>query len=369
MKTLRVARSACAFVCVAAFNACAAGGGALTPASSPAAPATAAQAKHLHKARVSISIKIPPRRHVRHGRGAHYLTPAVEGVLFTVTQPSNVYQGTNFFALSASEPYCSGGTGSNPLVCTLSISAPVGHDTITATTYDGPNSGSRVVSTGSVVQDIVLHTLNTIAIATSGVVVGLQAAAVNLYPAVGQSATIPILVTALDADNYAIVGPFDQPLAVSDSDTSGATTLSQTTVASAADAANLSVTYNGAALANALIVVTTNSPQDPNNGGPFSSTVILEPGLNYVTASPGLLSFAHANSSAQNVTIAGDTAPYSVTTDGDVSGDPDCSALATVTGSGVSFTVTPTPGTSGGLCWLNVQSNNTSGSIPVAISP
>jgi hypothetical protein len=70
----------------------------------------------------------------------------------------------------------------------------------------------------------------------------------------GTPATISLIVTVLDASGAAIFGgdPFSNPVTLSDSDTSGATKLSNATLNSPVDAGAVTVAYSGAAIAPAV---------------------------------------------------------------------------------------------------------------------
>jgi virginiamycin B lyase len=144
-------------------------------------------------------------------------------------------------------------------VCSGQIAAPIGSDTFAMILYDARNAAGHVLSTGTLTQTIVQNQANSVNVTLDGVVAALQ---VGLDPATvnaGTPATVAVTVNALDADGNVIVGPgvyvsvSGSPLTVylSDSDTSGATTLSKTSFG--APTTGITLSYNGAAIANPTV--------------------------------------------------------------------------------------------------------------------
>ncbi len=80
----------------------------------------------------------------------------------------------------------------------------------------------------------------------NGVVAALRVGFDNPNPPVNTTTTVKVLVSALDADGNTIIGPgvYDHPIVVADGDTSGATTMTTTTLNGPADPAP-TLTYNG----------------------------------------------------------------------------------------------------------------------------
>jgi hypothetical protein len=143
--------------------------------------------------------------------------------------------------------------------CTAQLQAPVGSDTFAVTLYDQQSAGGNKLCIGSLTQTIVANQVNTVNVALSGVVAGLQ---VVLNPSTvppGPAATIGVTVNALDAGNNIIIGPgyavdaFGNPVTVSltDSDTSGATMLSQTSFQ--VPVSGITLSYNGTTIPNPTI--------------------------------------------------------------------------------------------------------------------
>ena len=352
-----------ALACAAIIGIAGCGSGGRPPSSSlPNAPSST------QKATATFVVKIPAKGSSptsRRGVKPHFLTPAVEGISFSVVQqPATLNQGTVFYALTPQSSYCTGG-GASPLICTLDVQAPPGNDVFTVDTYDATSpGGGYITSTATLTQQINAQSANTIAITTEGVVSYIGVAIDDPFPATGPAQAVPVRVIAADADGYQIVGPFDSPLSLTDSDSSGSTTLSNAGPASSSDLSNLTMAWDGTALASpATITVSAQSAADGNNGGPFSATSTFSPGVSGAYAPPSSLTFAHVTSGAQTIAVTGvnTTGPFTVTSDGCVS----------VSGSGPAFTITPVSAT-GVFSPCNISVSGASGassSVPVLVSP
>jgi hypothetical protein len=177
------------------------------------------------------------------------------------TGPSTVTQVVN---LTPSDPRCAG----SPLTCTVVVDLLPGSYTSDINTYDqAPVAGSipvgaKLLSTASGVSiGVVTGTANHLGVRLDGVpstlaVTGLPAAAAGTAFSNPQSFS----VTAKDADGNVIVGTYAVPVALGDSDTTGATTIATTgadnppsgELLGSSDAATLA--YNGVGIAPATIV-------------------------------------------------------------------------------------------------------------------
>jgi len=199
-------------------------------------------------------------------------TPAEATVAFKIVVPAKptatrrVPRYVSASTQSASITVAAGaGTPGTPTVvncttvCTGQIQAPVGSDTFAVTLYDMQDAGGNKLSIGSLTQTIVANQVNTVNVALAGVVAGL---AVVLNPNTippGPTATVGVTVNALDAGNNIIIGPGEaidasgNPVTVtlSDSDTSGATMLSQTSFQ--VPVSGITLSYNGTTIPNPTI--------------------------------------------------------------------------------------------------------------------
>lgn len=138
--------------------------------------------------------------------------------------------------------------------CTAHIDAPVGDDTFTLSLYDGTNGRGPVLSTGTATQTVARGALNTVAIPLRGVVASVVISLATPNPQMGAPSTTAVSVKAFDASGSQITGatPFATPLTLVNSDTSGATALSTTTVNGPNDPPP-SLAYDGAGFVNASI--------------------------------------------------------------------------------------------------------------------
>src|SRR6202042_2847784 len=103
-----------------------------------------------------------------------------------------------------------------------------------------------------------------------------QTARDDPFPPFGKSSKIGVHVIAADADGYLIVGSYSTPLAVADSDKTGVTKLSATTLHSSTDASKLMLTYSGKKISSATVSVSA--------GKKIAAKTVLTPGTNGIVA-------------------------------------------------------------------------------------
>ena len=154
--------------------------------------------------------------------------------------------------------------------CSGNVDAPVALDTFTVNLYDNQDGHGNLLSSGSVTQTIVEKQANSVNITFDAIVAHATVALPNPTPLIGAPLTQTLTVNAVDAGGFTIVGPgvFDRPIVLALTDPSGATSLSQTTLASPHDTVTLS--YNGAAK---IVATVTAAVQ----GGPVDQTAVFEP--------------------------------------------------------------------------------------------
>lgn len=216
--------------------ACGGGGGsssALLPATLPAAGPTAPPSTA--PVSVAITVNIPSVASTASAaRRVHYVSAGTKSVAVT-------------YANSRSTADCT-------TTCSVTIAVQPGPATFTVGLYDASGGTGHVLSVGSTTTTIVNGQQNVVQIAFGGVAAKLSVALGATTVTAGTPATIPVTVSAQDATGYTIVGPnpFDSPIGLSDDDTSGATSLSSTSVA--VPGSSVTLAYNGAAnLAGARI--------------------------------------------------------------------------------------------------------------------
>jgi streptogramin lyase len=145
-----------------------------------------------------------------------------------------------------------------PQTTSITIDAPAGTDSFTIAAYDATNGVGTVLSHAVFSQQIASGVANALSASLNGVVSKASVSLSNATPPAGTAATSAVNVTAFDPDGNVIVGPtdYDHPVLLTNSDGSGVTSLSTTTVANASAAVTLS--YNGKALTSATV--------NPGNG-------------------------------------------------------------------------------------------------------
>jgi hypothetical protein len=226
----------------AVMCACSGGGstGSLLPRTGSApAPSSSTQ-------NVTLRFRIPSAQGATSARSRRplYVSPATQSALVAVNG------GTpQLIALTATSPNCTNSGGS--LVCTATISAPAGTDIFSETMY--ATATGPILSETKTSATIIAGVANTIALTLDGVVASIGLTLANATPPTGEAAQIGLTVTFKDAAGEAIVGsaPFANAIALSDSDKSGITSLSSTSVTSPAAASGVYVTYTGKTLTSA----------------------------------------------------------------------------------------------------------------------
>ena len=287
-----------------------------------------------------------------------YISPATKGVSIEVTS-AGVKPQTTFFILDAAKSYCSGGTTTAPLRCSVKVSAPAGDDTFLLRTFAKTTATGPVLATGRVVHRIKAGVDSTINLTTYGVVTYLQIALENSFPPTGKVNNLRVFVTAADPWGYQIIGSYLNPITMIDNDTSGNSKLSATSLASSADATGLTLAYNGKKTSPATIQATL---------GTLSTKALFVPGGSGIIGSPPLLRVAYfTTGTAVRLGGPGTVAPFSLTTTGDAAGNTSCANFVSVSGSGRDFVIKATGNL--GTCWLTTHDRSgRSGSLPVLIS-
>jgi hypothetical protein len=310
---------------------------------------------------VALHVIVPP--HPESSEKPAYVSPATQGVGAVVSQG-----GTHkkfFFALSPTEKYCSGGTATIALSCKLQLSVPAGKDTFVISGYAGTKPSGPLLSSATLVQSVKSGSRTVLKISMGGVVTFLQVALDDPFPPIGSKTSIPVRITAADAWGYLIVGQYAKAIAVTDSDATGITKLSATTISSSTAASKLVVAYSGKALKEpATIRVAIGSGSKPK-----PASAALTPGGSGIVASPSF-AIASFGSNAAVITLGGPgaTGPFSVSTAQDRARDAACSSFVAVTDlGGGSFAVAASG--SLGACWLSASdSAGHSAAIPVLVS-
>ncbi len=217
----------------------------------------------------ALVVKIPAPAAAGHAVRPSYISPSTQSLAVSVGGESSTVVAN----LTPSSPGCVPATGSTPLTCTVTVTAPVGSDTFTVTMYDGLNASGNVLSKGSVTANVSANQTTPIHVVTNGTVCAISVTLGNPSPPQGTAATIPVTVAVYDAAGNVIIAPgsYSAPIALSDSD-SKYTTLSTATVTAPGQPVTLA--YTGGPLATATI--SASSPGIP--AGKITNAVLTPSG-------------------------------------------------------------------------------------------
>ncbi|TAM75475.1 hypothetical protein EPN44_08430 [bacterium] len=131
------------------------------------------------------------------------------------------------YDVSSTSTSCTSVSGGR--TCTFTVNAPAGSDTFALIIWDKPSGTGNQLAAGSATQTITVGTSNTLTIPLNGVVSKIALSLANPTPPQGTPTSIPMTITALDADNNTIStcsscppadNQFANPITLSDSDTS-----------------------------------------------------------------------------------------------------------------------------------------------------
>ncbi|HET6896378.1 MAG TPA: hypothetical protein VFH72_13425 [Candidatus Baltobacteraceae bacterium] len=155
------------------------------------------------------------------------------------------------FDVSQGSSSCKSASGGGR-TCTVGINAPAGNDTFVVSAYDQPGGAGNVLATGTIVQTVSSSATSTIAVDLTGVTASIKVSLNGTIAQSGTAASIPIVVQALDASGNTILGAYDRTITLTDSDSSGHTSLSVTSIIASGTAVALN--YDGSYMsANAVI--------------------------------------------------------------------------------------------------------------------
>ena len=288
--------------------------------------------------------------------------------------PNYVSSSTQSASITVAE---AGGTPGAPTVvnctsvCSGTVSAPIGGDTFVMNLYDAQNAGGHLLSTGTVTQPIVANTANSVNVTFNGVVSSLVVLP-GASGTAGTSATIPLTVNVRDADGNTIVGPgvyasaggTALTIALSDSDATGATSLSQTTLTQPTGGVTLG--YTGLAIAPATISASaTGLTTASSNFTPALQPIVYSGPLNGTTPQITLTPFSTSGAFAASE-VGWTNAPYNKSLTATAAAG--CSTVGTTSpSSGTSFTTTAAASPNSGTCTLTLSDFSGGSTTAVAL--
>jgi hypothetical protein len=231
----------CATVATLVLNACAGSAGSGPPPSG---------SRQTSSAEIAITLKVPAETRSTRRRVPAYVSQATRSAVLTI----NASLAVAFDTTAGSNANCT--SGSAATTCTATVAAPIGVDTFSLSTYDGGlNAMDRptgnLLSTGTLVQQVLAGTANAVNLVLSGAVHTLAVTVPSNTLTVGTPGRSAVVVDAFDADGFAIVGSpayvdaSGNPLAVtlSDADPAGTTRLSGLAISGSGGSVTMS--YDG----------------------------------------------------------------------------------------------------------------------------
>src|SRR5947209_4207012 len=238
----RVMKRSVAILLCALLAACGGGGGGGSSTTPPPPPQSGL-------AKLTITIPSASGTSASRRRPA-YISPSTRSVTI-----SGSGVPTTTVAVGTNAPNCAPGSGGT--VCTVNFPVPAGTATVTLATFASTDGSGTPLSTQSLTVTVTANAVTSIDVTLNGVVAAL---AISVSPDVlasGHASTSSVAVNALDASGNVIVGPGNYvnaagsavTVTLTDSDTSGATHLSQTSLTAPAASA-ISLSYNGAQIGN-----------------------------------------------------------------------------------------------------------------------
>lgn len=141
--------------------------------------------------------------------------------------------------------------------CAATILVSPGPATFDVTLYSGPSGTGSALSTGTTTVSVTAGRKNAVALAFGGVATSITLSLGSSAVTAGTAATVPIQVTAFDASGRTIVGnaPYETPIALTDADPSGATSLDVNLLTSPKTRAN--IVYSGATTFRSATITAT----------------------------------------------------------------------------------------------------------------
>ena len=203
-------------------------------------PRTPAASKNGAPGTAQLTILIPSKTAGAIERAVKYVSPSTQSLSITINGGANA-QIVNVTPGSAGCTTTSGGTS-----CVVSVAAPSGNDTFNVRMFDSINGQGTNLGSASASATIVSNQTNNVALTLSAVVGSLAVTLSTATPEIGLAQAIGVNVQAKDPDGNPITGAgnYTTPITLTNSDTSGTTTLSTTSVISIGQQVTLS--YNGA---------------------------------------------------------------------------------------------------------------------------
>lgn len=223
---------------------------------------------------VKFTITVPLTSADANARRPQFEAPSgTQSVSFQLTSVNGAAQTTTPTVVNTSSSASGCTSANNALTCTASVPGIAGTDVFTITSYSQPDAKGTAIASGNAQVTTSAGTTTDAPVTLSGSVASITLS----FPGIGvlgQAGTLPLLVIAKDTKGATIMGTYSTPITLADSDASGATKLSTTTVNDSTQASQVTMSYDGSAISSATISASatgissaniTNATFKPNN--------------------------------------------------------------------------------------------------------
>lgn len=337
-------RKALSVLALVALAACSGGGATTAPA--PATPAVA-PASSAVLVPTSFTMVIPKTTGSK-ARQPQFVTANVASVVISLTQVNSAAPPSGLTNNPATTNITAGSCATG---CTVNgPSVPPGSDTFALTTFDGASGSGNVISTVTTTLTVNAGVANSLSATLNGVPASFAWGAAPGGTAGTSFSGTALSLVVKDADNNTITGTYANPIVLSNSDGSGATTLSSTTLSSSSDAAALTLSYSG------LDVVPASFQASAT--GASSATMTFSPSTAAVIPSTTEIDLFAASGTGSSGTVTASQvgwtdSPYNNAIAASLAAG--CANIATVSpASGTSFTVSVAASPAAGTCTLTL---------------
>ncbi len=246
--------------------------------------------------------------------------------------------------------------------CTVAgPSVPPGSDTFTVTAYDAAGGSGNVVSVATATYTIAVGAANSNTITLNGVPKSFSFSGLPTATAGTAFAAQAFTVTVKDADGNTILGTYQNPVTIANSDASGATTIATAGSDSPpagellGSADTVSIAYTGLAITPATITASATGATGSTTFAPTLQPIVYSGPL--VTGNPEIDLFATSGTGSSGSFSAAEVgwtnAPYNKPLTVSLPGG--CASIASVSpASGTNFTASAVASPAAGSCTVTL---------------
>jgi streptogramin lyase len=322
----------------------------------PTQPSPVATTSAKSTAQFSITVPVAASGSAS-SRRPQYVSPNTGSVSISVLSANGVASPVpaTVAAIAYGAPGCTSNS-SEPLTCSISVSAPTGNPvSFSVSTYQSSNGTGAVLATATISAPVVAGKVNTIPVTLGGVAASIAVSPATLpLVADGQIHIFHLTVNALDASGATIVGsaPLASPVSLSIAgDTNSALQLSTNNVTTPGQPVQL--TYTSKIVLNSATITATS--------GSFTTSLKITP-LQVTPTAPKILS---GNSEQLTVHEDGFSGAFQVT-----SGDPSLASITVgATNNGTATVTIATTTTAQGSTTLTIGDGTVSFAVPLVVAP